>query len=72
MISEANNLILIVSPLEKAVPGAIIKAFPCADRLTSHLSTLSDFFISLKWYITEKHSDVFPLQQSIIVEVVPG
>lgn len=62
VISEANDFILIMTPLEKAVAGGIILAFPCISILTNHSIVISYFFLSLEWYIAEKHPDIFSLQ----------
>ena len=62
VIGETNDLILIMTPLEKAVAGAIILAFPLRDILTFHSIVFSYFFLSLEWYIAEKHPDIFSLQ----------
>ena len=62
MIGETNNLILIVAPLEKAVSGAVIEAFSRADTLTNNCIAVAYFFLSLEWYIAEKHPYVFSLK----------
>ena len=62
MIGETNNLILIMNPLEKAVAGAVIEAFSRTDTLTNNCITVTYFFLSLEWYIAEKHPYVFSLQ----------
>ena len=63
VISETNDLILIMSPLEKAVAGGIILAFPCIRILTNHsTAAFSYFFLSLERYIAKKHPNIFSLQ----------
>ena len=62
VISETNYLILIMTPLEKAVAGGIILAFPSIRSLINHSIVIFYFFLSLEWYIAEKHPDIFSLQ----------
>ena len=51
-----------MNPLEKAVAGAVIEAFSRTDTLTNNCITVTYFFLSLEWYIAEKHPYVFSLQ----------
>ena len=60
VVGETNDLILVMSSLEKVGAGAIILAFPYI--LTNHSIVFSYFFLSFERYIAEKHPDIFSLQ----------
>lgn len=71
MLSETNNFILIILPLEKALFRGIIQAFSVAtlhahDRLGS-----AKVLIRLEGHVAEQDANVLPLQDSIIIKIIP-
>ena len=58
--------------LEEAVSRVVVHAFFITQLLAHYRLAGSQVFLSLKRNITEQYSDIFSLQDTIVVEVVPN
>ena len=71
MVSEAHDFILVSPALEEAEPRVVVQAFFGAQVLTDARLAGPQVLLSLERNVTEKYSDIFSLQDAVIVEVVP-
>ena len=75
MVSEAHDLILVILSLEEVVASAVVETLFIGAHIAGEhrcCFTHHEFLLGLKGDVAEKDSDIFSLQDAVIVEVVPG
>ena len=71
MVNEAHDFILIILPREESLLRSVIHALFIGTRHAHNGLSAAQVLIRLEGHVTEKDSDVLPLDHSIVVKVVP-
>ena len=72
VICEAHDLILIIFSGEKTLLRAVVLAFFVGAKLRAHEGSRGgEIFFLFEWDVTEKDTNIFALNEAIIIKIVP-